>query len=58
MTDRTPPPKPSQAPQSPEASRRTLALAAPPDAIPPDAIARAADLLRAGEVVASPPETV
>ncbi|HET9980580.1 MAG TPA: L-threonylcarbamoyladenylate synthase [Ktedonobacterales bacterium] len=58
MTDRTPPPKPSQTPQPPEASRRTLVLATPPDAIPPDAIAQAADLLRAGEVVAFPTETV
>ncbi|HEU5348526.1 MAG TPA: L-threonylcarbamoyladenylate synthase [Ktedonobacterales bacterium] len=38
--------------------RHTLVLAIPPDAIPPEAIARAASLLRAGEVVAFPTETV
>jgi L-threonylcarbamoyladenylate synthase len=36
----------------------TRVLATPPEAIPPDAIALAADLLRAGEVVAFPTETV
>lgn len=45
MTDRTQP-------------THTLVLATPLDAIPPDVIARAADLLRAGEVVAFPTETV
>ncbi len=38
--------------------RQTIVLATPPDAIPPDAIALAANLLRAGEVVAFPTETV
>lgn len=38
--------------------RHTLVLVTPPDAIPPDALALAADLLRAGEVVAFPTETV
>jgi L-threonylcarbamoyladenylate synthase len=45
MTERTPP-------------LQTLVLATPPDAIPADAIARAAELLRAGELVAFPTETV
>ena len=36
----------------------TRVLATPPEDIPPDAIALAADLLRAGEVVAFPTETV
>jgi L-threonylcarbamoyladenylate synthase len=36
----------------------TIVLATPPDAVPPDAIALAANLLRAGEVVAFPTETV
>ncbi|HEU4782620.1 MAG TPA: L-threonylcarbamoyladenylate synthase [Ktedonobacterales bacterium] len=45
MTDRTHP-------------RQTIVLTTPPDAIPPDAIALAANLLRAGEVVAFPTETV
>jgi L-threonylcarbamoyladenylate synthase len=45
MTDRTHP-------------HETIVLATPPDAIPPDAIALAANLLRAGEVVAFPTETV
>jgi L-threonylcarbamoyladenylate synthase len=45
MTNHTPP-------------QHTLVLVTPPDAIPPDAIALAADLLRAGEVVAFPTETV
>ena len=49
MTDHTPPSLPA---------RQTLVLATPPDAIPPDAIALAASLLRAGEVVAFPTETV
>jgi L-threonylcarbamoyladenylate synthase len=39
-------------------SYQTVVLATPPDAIPPDAIALAAKLLRAGEVVAFPTETV
>jgi L-threonylcarbamoyladenylate synthase len=45
MTDRTHP-------------HKTIVLATPPDAIPPEAIALAANLLRAGEVVAFPTETV
>jgi L-threonylcarbamoyladenylate synthase len=45
MTDRTHP-------------HETIVLATPPDAIPPEAIALAANLLRAGEVVAFPTETV
>jgi L-threonylcarbamoyladenylate synthase len=45
MTDRTHP-------------HETIVLATPPDAVPPDAIALAANLLRAGEVVAFPTETV
>lgn len=45
MTDRTQP-------------THTMVLATPPDAIPPDAIALAASLLRAGDVVAFPTETV
>src|SRR5690348_10506939 len=52
MSDRT------ELTQSSPSSRQTLVLAAPPDAIPPDAIAQAAALLRAGEVVAFPTETV
>ena len=44
-------------PTSP-APRQTLVLTISPDAIPADAIALAADLLRAGEVVAFPTETV
>ena len=39
-------------------SQETIVLATPPDAIPPEAIALAANLLRAGEVVAFPTETV
>ncbi|HEY1388566.1 MAG TPA: L-threonylcarbamoyladenylate synthase [Ktedonobacterales bacterium] len=38
--------------------RQTIVLATPPASIPPDAIALAANLLRAGEVVAFPTETV
>ncbi|HEX6544596.1 MAG TPA: L-threonylcarbamoyladenylate synthase [Ktedonobacterales bacterium] len=38
--------------------QHTLVLVIPPDIIPPDAIATAAGLLRAGEVVAFPTETV
>src|SRR5690349_641067 len=38
--------------------RQTIVLATPPDSIPPEAIALAANLLRAGEVVAFPTETV
>ncbi|HKT40566.1 MAG TPA: L-threonylcarbamoyladenylate synthase [Ktedonobacterales bacterium] len=38
--------------------RQTIVLATPPDSIPPAAIAQAANLLRAGEVVAFPTETV
>ena len=52
MSDRT------ELTQSSPSSRQTLVLAAPPDAIPSDAIAQAAALLRAGEVVAFPTETV
>ncbi len=37
---------------------QTLVLSTPPDAIPADAIAQAARLLRAGDVVAFPTETV
>ena len=37
---------------------QTIVLATPPAAIPPEAIALAANLLRAGEVVAFPTETV
>lgn len=40
------------------APQQTLVLTIPPDAIPADAIALAAGLLRAGEVVAFPTETV
>ena len=52
MSDRT------ELTQSSPSSRQTLVLTAPPEAIPPDVIAQAAALLRAGEVVAFPTETV
>ena len=58
MSDRTQPPKLSHTSQSAPSPRHTLVLATPLDAIPADAIAQAASLLRAGEVVAFPTETV